>query len=119
MGEEMGRIIEKSFIFALDIIELYKVLIENSEFVISKQLLRCGTSIGANVNEAQAASSKRDFLNKMSIAAKEVRESDYWLKLLSQSQVVKKDYSKYLTDINEIIKILTAIVISTKNNLIS
>lgn len=117
MEDGKGRIIDKSFIFALEIIELYKQLTKNLEFVISKQLLRSATSIGANVNEAQAASSKKDFLHKMSIAAKEARETDYWLKLLSQSQVVKSDYTNYLNSINEIIKMLTAIVKSTKNNL--
>lgn len=117
MEDGKGRIIDKSFIFALAIIELYKQLTKNSEFVISKQLLSCATSIGANVNEAQAASSKKDFLHKMSIAAKEARETDYWLKLLSQSQVVKNDYTNYLNSINEIIKMLTAIVKSTRNNL--
>lgn len=117
MGNGKGRVIDKSFNFALEIIELYKELIRNSEFVLSKQLLRSATSIGANVNEAQAAASKKDFLNKMCIAAKEARETDYWLKLLSKSQFVKNDYTKYLNDINELIKMLTAIVKSTKNNL--
>lgn len=98
--------------------ELYKELIRNSEFIISKQLLKTATSIGVNVNEAQAAASKKDFLNKMSIAAKEARENDYWLKLLHKSQFVKYDYEKYLIDINALIKMLTAIVKSTKNNLI-
>lgn len=68
---------ERSFIFALSIIKLYKKLQRNNEFVISKQLLRSGTSIGANIEEATAAQSKKDFLHKMSIASKEARETSY------------------------------------------
>ncbi len=117
MENGSGKVIDKSFVFSLDIINLYKKLILNSETVISKQLLRSATSIGANINEAQAASSKKDFLNKMIIASKEARESDYWLKLLSQSKFVEMDYSIYLNEVEEIIKILTAIVKSTKRSL--
>ena len=101
---------EKSFQFALDIIELYKILQEKKEFVLSKQILRSGTSIGANIEEALAAQSKKDFLSKMSIAAKEARETRYWLELLNKSQIVKIDYTKYLTEIESIINILTKIV---------
>ncbi len=75
-------ILERSFDFALLIIELYKQLIAEKEFVLSKQLLRSGTSIGANVEEATAAISKRDFAYKMSISSKEARETRYWLRLL-------------------------------------
>ena len=103
-------ILNKTFDFALQMIELYKVLKDKNEFVISKQLLRSGTSIGANVEEATAASSKKDFTNKMSIASKEAREARYWLKLLEKSQLVNRDYEMYLNEIEEIIKILTAIV---------
>jgi four helix bundle protein len=78
----------KSFEFALKIIELYKTLVDSKEYVISKQLLRSGTSIGANVEEAGAAVSKKDFVSKMSIASKEARETKYWLRLLDQSQLV-------------------------------
>lgn len=108
---------EKSFKFALDIIDLYKKLVKNSEFVISKQLLKSGTSIGANVSEAEAASSKRDFLNKMSIASKEARETDYWLKLLNQSELTDLNLDKYLSEIDEIKKILTSIVMTTQANI--
>ena len=75
----------KSFMFALQIIALYKVLQGQREFVISRQLLRSGTSIGANVEEASAAQSRADFLSKMSIASKEARETRYWLLLLEES----------------------------------
>lgn len=103
-------ILDKSFGFALQIIELYKQMTEQNEFVLSKQVLRSGTSIGANVEEATAAFSKKDFAAKMSIASKEARENRYWLRLIDKSQIVKIDVELYLKEIEEIIKILTAIV---------
>ena len=101
---------EKSFTFALKTIELYKTLIEKREYVLSKQLLRSGTSIGANVEESTAAQSANDFVHKMSLASKEARETKYWLMLLQQSRLVDYDYSFYLKDIEEIINILTSII---------
>lgn len=86
---------EKSFHFAIEIIKLYKNLIKHNEFVISKQLLRSGTSIGANVEEASTAQTKKNFTTKMSIASKEAREARYWLRLLQQSKIVNNDFSKY------------------------
>ena len=109
--------LEKSFNFALSIIELYKILIDHREYVISKQLLRSATSIGANIEEASAASSKKDFAYKMSLSSKEARETRYWIKLLDRSQFVKLDYSNYKNDITELIRILTAIVKTAQNNL--
>ena len=112
-----GNVIkEKSFDFALRIISLYQVLKENNEYVLSKQLLRSGTSIGANVEEASAASSKKDFINKMAIASKEARETIYWLKLLQRSNLVKYDFTSIMKDIEEIIRILTAIEKSSSDN---
>ena len=108
----------KSFEFSLMMIELYKKLIAKNEYVISKQMLRSATSIGANVEEALAGQSKKDFLHKMSIASKEARETRYWLKLLDKSQIVKNDYSKQLEEIENIINILTKIVKSTSKSLI-
>jgi len=105
---------KKSFEFALKVIELYKKLISQNEYVLSKQLLRSGTSIGANVVEASAAQTKKDFITKMSIASKETRETKYWLNLLSQSKLVKINLNDYLSDIDEIIKILTSIVKSSQ-----
>ena len=108
---------DKSFDFSLQIIELYKQLIIEKEFIISRQLLKSGTSIGANVEEASAGQSKKDFTAKMSIASKEARETRYWLKLLQKSQLVKIDCTKYLNSIEEIINILTAIVKTSQNNI--
>ncbi len=104
---------DKSFDFSLRIIELYKILRENKEYVISKQLLRNSTSLGANVEEAIGAQSRKDFLAKIYISLKEARETRYWLNLLDKSQLVKYDYSSYLTKIIEIIKILTKITKTT------
>ena len=101
---------EKSFAFALKIIELYKVLREEKEYTLSNQLLRSGTSIGANVEESTAAQSASDFIHKLSIASKEARETKYWLMLLQQSRLVDYDYSIYLKEIDEIINILTSII---------
>ncbi len=117
MYNENGIIQDKSFNFALEIIELYKNLKTYNEFVISKQLLRSGTSIGANVEEATAAQTKRNFFAKMSIASKEARETRYWLKLLNKSEIINFDYSKHLILIDEIIRILTAIVKTSHKNL--
>lgn len=79
------KIDERSFEFALEIVALYKFLTDRKEYVLAKQVLRSGTSIGANVQEAQAAQSRPDFLAKMSIASKEARETSYWLRLFSLS----------------------------------
>lgn len=105
-----NKILELSFDFSLSVIELYKQLIAAKEFVLSKQLLRSGTSIGANVEEATAAQSRKDFIAKMAIASKEARETKYWLRLLESSKLVDIDYSGYLAKIEHIINIVTKIV---------
>ena len=105
-----NKILELSFDFSLQIINLYKLLVQKKEYVISKQLLRCGTSIGANIEEAIAAQSRKDFITKMSIASKEARETRYWLRLLDKSKLVDIDYSPYLNSVEHIINILTKIV---------
>lgn len=110
-------IVDKSFDFALSIIDLYKKLIEAHEFVMSKQVLRSATSIRANVQEAQAVVSKRDFAHKMAIASKEARETKYWLMLLDKSQYIRLDYSRYMSDITELIKMLTAIVKTSQKSI--
>jgi len=113
-------ILEKSYSFSLMIIELYKFLItQKKEFVLSKQLLKCGTSIGANVNEAQAAVSKKDFIAKMSIASKEARETLYWLRLLRDSQFIdpeKEKVKQLFKEIESIVNITTKIVKSGQSN---
>ena len=105
---------KKSFQFALSIIALYRDLATKKEHIISKQLLRSGTSIGANIEEATAAQTKKDFISKMAIASKEARETKYWLNLLQMSQLVDQNFNEYLTSIEEIIKILTSIIKSSQ-----
>ena len=104
---------KKSFDFALATIRLYKKLQGKREFVLSRQLLRSGTSIGANVEEANAGQSRKDFLAKMSVASKEARETKYWLRLLQKSNLVDIDVFPEITQIEELIRILTSIVKTT------
>jgi len=113
--ENNNLIKEKSYTFALLTIDLYKFLIKKGEFVLSKQILRSGTSIGANIEEAQASQSRKDFLSKISIASKEARETLYWLRLLEESNLIE-NYPKeneLFTEINSIINILTKITKTT------
>ena len=100
---------------ALRIIKLYKVLVnERKEFVLSKQLLRSGTSIGANVTEGQYAISRAEFRSKNSIALKEAVESEYWINLLLKSEYInQKEYDSLMADLKPIIKILISIVKNT------
>lgn len=108
---------DKTFQFALRIIDLYKILIAQNGYVISKQLLRKGTSIDANIEEATTAQSKMDIIAKMSIASKETRESRYWLRLLKESKLIDINLDSYLQEVNEIIKKLTSIVKTTQENI--
>ena len=108
MAESAIRI--KSFKFALQIIKLAGKLQDKREFVISNQLLRARTSIGANVEEAQAGQSKRDFVSKMAIASKEARETKYWLRLVREAGLGGLVVDHELELVEELIKILTAIV---------
>ncbi|MCO5250010.1 MAG: four helix bundle protein [Candidatus Kapabacteria bacterium] len=107
---------DKSFAFAIRIVNLYKYLLaEKKEFVLSKQLLRSGTSIGANVEEAIGGQSKKDFIAKISIAYKEARETMYWLKLLKATQYLEeKEADSILHDVEELCKILSSILLSSK-----
>ena len=104
---------EKSFNFSLKIINLCKILNINKEFIISKQLLRSGTSVGSNIVEALAGESRKDFIHKMSSASKEARETEYWLMLLEKSQAIKYNYYGYLREIESIVNLLTKIVKTT------
>jgi len=108
---------DKSYCFALEIIGLYKILLKQNEFVLSKQLLKSGTSIGANVEEALAGQSRADFLSKMSIASKEARETSYWLRLLKDSGIISKtEIEPLLAESESIANILTSIVKTTAQN---
>lgn len=108
---------DKSFDFALKIVQLYKTLCaDKKEFVMSKQLLRSGTSVGANVREAEHAESKADFIHKLAIAQKEANESEYWIDLLFHSDFIPKEhYEELQFNIKEISKILASIIISSKS----
>jgi four helix bundle protein len=108
---------QKSFDFALEIITLYKYLKENNEFILSRQILRSATSVWANIEEAIAGQTRKDFLTKIYIALKEARETKYRIRLLAKSQIVKYDYTKYITEIESIINILTKITKTTAENL--
>jgi four helix bundle protein len=107
---------KKSFAFAIRIVKLYQYLCdEKKEFVLSKQLLRCGTSIGANVEEAIGGQSDKDFLSKISISYKEARETIYWLKLLHTTGYLnEKQFGNLLVDVEELCKILGKIQITLK-----
>ncbi|MCX6345134.1 MAG: four helix bundle protein [Armatimonadetes bacterium] len=107
---------KKSFKFALDVIKLYIKLREQREYVISKQLLRSGTSIGANIEEATSGQSRRDFLSKMSIATKEARETSYWLKLLQESDLTDLNVKDELAAAEELICMLVSIVKTVQEN---
>ena len=111
LNEERNAVREKSYAFALRVIGLTRLLRNEKEFELAGQLMRAGTSIGANVEEAQAAHSRPDFVAKMSIAAKEARETHYWLRLLRDSNTgPPDDIVGLLQDANELIRLLTAIV---------
>lgn len=109
----------KTYEFARRSIKLYRHLLsEHKEYVLSKQILRCGTSIGANVAEANQAQSKPDFISKLSIALKEAVETEYWLRLLRDEQFLTTSQAEsMLEDCREIIKILTASIKTSKRSL--
>ena len=106
----------KAYSFALEVMKIYKLLVnERKEYVLAKQLLRSGTSIGANINEAIAGQSKRDFVYKLNIALKEARETNYWLNLLKDSEYINLiEFETLFKKCNEIIKMLTSIIMTTK-----
>ncbi|MBK9212355.1 MAG: four helix bundle protein [Saprospiraceae bacterium] len=114
-GKKPNIIKDKSFAFALRIVKLNKLLIEKKEFVLSKQLLRSGTAVGALVREAEHAESTADFIHKLAIAQKEANETEYWLELIFQSEYLEKaQYSSFILDIQELNKILASIIITSK-----
>lgn len=108
---------QKSYQFAKQIIILYSTMkSDHNEYIISKQLLRSWTSIGANVIEALHGESKKDFIHKMSIAYKEANETQYWLHLLQDTNIIWNINEKYFIDIKEICSILSSIIKTSKNN---
>ena len=113
-----GAILTKSKDFAVRIIKLTRYLQEDKhEYVLSKQILRSGTSIGANARESNNAQSRADFLSKLSIALKEADETQYWLELLYESDILDKTmYNSLNNDLKEIIAIITSSIITAKNN---
>ena len=119
MKQSGNLIVDKSKCFAIRIIRLYQHLKkEQNEFVISKQLLKSGTSIGANVKEGIRVQSSKDFRSKMNIALKEASETEYWLELLYETEFIdQKQYDSIQNDCVELIKILTSILVTSQNNL--
>lgn len=119
-SKENNIIVQKTFDFAIRSINLYKYLCykaTNKEFIISKQLLRSGTSIGANIEEAIGGQSTADFISKLSIAYKEARESLYWIKLLYKTDyITDAEYKSLTADLDDIIKIIAKIKITTLKN---
>ena len=109
-------ILELSFKFALEIIEFTETLEEKKKFVLSRQVLRSGTSIGANIREAQSSESKLDFIHKMKIASKEAEETEYWLMLCKHSPNYPSN-EKLIDKVKELQKLLSSIVFTAKNHL--
>jgi four helix bundle protein len=109
---------DKSFAFALRSIKCYQFLQdEKKEYILSKQLLRCGTSIGANIREGEQAQSKIDFIHKLSVALKEANETAYWLELLNKSNYLdQKIFNSIYVDCTELLKLLTSIIKTSKQN---
>ena len=109
----------KSFAFAVRIVKLYQYLVAGKkEFVLSKQLLRCGTSVGAMIREAEHSESKPDFIHKMTIAQKEINETIYWLELLKVTDYLNNEqFDSINNDATELIKLITSIIKTTKTNI--
>jgi four helix bundle protein len=118
MGRKDNVVREKAFAFAVRIVRLHKYLVNDQrEFVLSKQILRSGTSVGANIEEADNAISKRDFSSKISIAYKEAKETHYWLRLLHASEYISKSqFDSMLIDCEELCKLLFAILRTSRLN---
>ena len=116
--ERQNPIVEKSFQFSVRIVNLYKHLVkEHKEYVLSKQLLRSGTSIGASIRESEFAQSNADFINKLSISLKEANETDYWLNLLKDSDYIDSNaFNSMEIDCGELIALLVSSIKTAKNN---
>ncbi len=111
-----NHIVDKSYAFSLRIVNLYKYLCNSDgNYIIGKQILRCGTSIGANIKEGVQAQSKPDFISKLSIALKEASETEYWLHLLHDSRYITDEQAEsMLVDCVELLKLLTSIIKTAK-----
>ena len=108
---------DKSYAFAIKIIDTYKIIKEKKEYELGRQLLKSGTSIGANIEEAIGGQSRKDFLSKMQISYKEARETQYWIKLLRDTGYLHIDHTQsLLTDLEEILRILGSIIKSIRNS---
>jgi len=113
---KQNLIVDKSFEFALKIVELYKFLVtEKKEYVLSKLLVRSGTSVGANIREAVVSQSKKEFIAKLNISLKEIHETQYWLLLLMKSDYIT-DQQALQNETEELIKILTSIIRTSNEN---
>ena len=109
-------VVTKSFDLAIRVVNLYKYLVETKkEYVMSKQILKSGTSIGANIRESQSAESKSDFIHKLSISLKEVRETSYWMELLYRTDFISiEEFESIDKDITELKKIISSIILTTR-----
>lgn len=118
MNHNKSILVVKSFSCAVSIINLYKELIyQKREYVLSKQLLRSGTSVGANVREARNAESKNDFIHKLGIAQKECDETIYWLELLHETEFISKtDFIQQSNEVTEVLKIIRSSILTAKKN---
>ncbi|MFK7001044.1 four helix bundle protein [Flavobacterium oreochromis] len=109
---------DKSFLFAIRMVKMYKHLTEvKREYIMSKQLLRSGTAIGALIRESEHAESKADFVHKLAISLKEANETEYWLLLLKETEYIdENEFESIIYDIRELLKLLIAIIKTSKNN---
>lgn len=109
---------DKSLTFAIQVVELCKELQEKKEFILSKQLMRSGTAIGALVREAEQAESSKDFIHKLFIALKEANETDYWLEILLQTKfITSNQFQEFDVKAKELIKLITSIIKTTKSKI--
>lgn len=118
MIEKPNLVRDKSYAFAISIVHFHRLLLSKREYVIAKQILKSGTSIGANIREALQAESRKDFISKLSISLKEAHETVFWLELVRDTNIIEKNNSLgLLVKANEVIRILTSIIKSTKGTM--
>ena len=119
MSETKSILKDKSFAFAIEIVKTYKVLVEEKrEYVMSKQLLRSGTSVGANIREAKNAESTNDFIHKLGIAQKECDETSYWLELLKETEyLINDEFESLNSNAVELLKIIRSSILTIKQKI--